>query len=69
MFANGSLNTAENASAGTTELKAPKGTDAVSGYNLADHRSVTSITGPTAAGCYIVQAGREILPILEAKFR
>lgn len=41
----------------------------VAAYNLADHRSITSITGPTAADYYTFQAGREVLLTLEAKFR
>ena len=136
VFANGSLNTAKNATAGQTELKAPKWTDAVgllydrdklqasltwkevgsqvafynggatttpdgvalaagqarqissyntinasvgynfghfklkvAAYNLADHRSITSITGPTTSDYYTFQAGREILLTLEAKWR
>ena len=40
----------------------------LAGFNLADHRSITSITGPTAADFYTFQAGREILLTLEAKF-
>jgi iron complex outermembrane receptor protein len=41
----------------------------VAAFNLADHRSITSITGPTAGDFYTFQAGREILLTLEAKFR
>ena len=36
--------------------------------NLADHRSITSITGPTAADFYTFQAGREVTLTLQAKF-
>ena len=41
----------------------------LAGFNLADHRSITSITGPTAADYYTFQAGREILLTLTAKLR
>ena len=37
-------------------------------YNLADHRSITSITGPTATDFYSFEAGREVLLTLQAKF-
>jgi iron complex outermembrane receptor protein len=40
----------------------------VAGYNLADHRNVTSITGPTAGDFFTFQAGREVLATIEAKF-
>ena len=38
-------------------------------FNLADHRAITSITGPTAADFYTFQAGRTVLVTLEAKLR
>jgi iron complex outermembrane receptor protein len=41
----------------------------VAAFNLADHRSITSITGPTSADDYTFQAGRSVLLTLEAKFR
>jgi len=137
LFGNGSINTAKNVTAGQTELKAPKWTDAFGAlytykriqasvtwkevgsqvafyngattvttpdgftlapgqarqigsyntinasvgydfghfkikgavYNLADHRSETSLTGPTAADYYTFQAGRSFLLTLEAKLR
>ena len=137
VFANGSVNTAKNTTAGTTQLNAPKWTDAfgalydfhgwqasaiwkqvgsqvvfyngatplttpdgvalvagqqreipaystinatlgydfgkfklkVAAFNIADHRAITSITGPTAADFYTYQAGRTILGTIEAKFR
>ena len=137
VFANGSINTAKNSTAGQTQVNAPKWTDAVgvlyafekmeasftwkevgtqvayyngastatgpdgivlapgqprtigayntintsfaydfgrikakvAVYNLADHRSETSISGPGAGGFYTFQAGRSVLLTLEAKFR
>jgi iron complex outermembrane receptor protein len=41
----------------------------VAAFNLADHRSITSITGPTSGDDYTFQAGRSVLLTLEAKFR
>jgi iron complex outermembrane receptor protein len=42
----------------------------VAGYNLADHRAITSIAGSgTASDFYTFQAGRELLLTLEAKWR
>jgi iron complex outermembrane receptor protein len=42
----------------------------LAGFNLADHRSITSISGSGAASDYYTfQAGREILLTLEARFR
>ena len=41
----------------------------VAAFNLADHRAITSITGPTATDFYTYQAGRTILGTIEAKFR
>lgn len=38
-------------------------------YNLADQRSVTSATGPTATDLHTYQAGREVQATLQAKFR
>lgn len=40
----------------------------LAGYNLFDHRAITSITGPSAADLYTFQAGRQIQGTIEAKF-
>ena len=40
----------------------------VAGFNLFDHRSITSITAAAATGLYTFQAGRQIQGTIEAKF-
>ncbi len=40
----------------------------LAGFNLFDHRSITSITGPTASDLYTFQAGRQLQATIEAKF-
>ena len=38
-------------------------------YNLADHRSITSVSGPTETNDYYTfQSGRSVMGTLEAKF-
>ncbi len=131
VFANGSINTAKNRTAGLTELNAPKWTDAfgliygygkwqagltykevgrqvayeaalnaalpnnlteeeigsynttnatlaydfgkfkmkVAGFNLFNHRDITSATGSTPTSFVTFQGGREVLVTLEAKWR